>query len=119
MEKRITKRENFASVLEIVTELGRGDLVDFINHEIELLDKKASKKTQTKTQKENETFIETIYEVLVDLAKPATINEIQNANETIAEFSNQKVSALLKKLVDAKRVVKVVEKNKTYFSVAN
>ena len=33
-------------------------------------------------------------------------------------FSNQKLSALLKKLVDAGRVIKTVDKKKSYFSVA-
>ena len=68
---------------------------------------------------ENLELVEVIYNTLVDVAKAVTIAEIQEANATLAELSNQKVSALLKKLVDAERVVKVVEKGKAYFSIAN
>ena len=118
MEKRITKKDNYNELLGIVTELNRTDLVDFINHEIELLNKRASRTSLTKTQKENLELVEVIYETLVNLDKAVTIAEITEANEALSNLSNQKVSALLKKLVDAKRVVKVVEKGKTYFSVA-
>ena len=118
MEKRMTKRDNYNEILAIVTELGREDLVNFVNHEIELLNKRANSNTLTKTQKENLELVEVIYNILVDVAKAVTIAEIQEANATLAELSNQKVSALLKKLVDAERVVKVVEKGKAYFSIA-
>ncbi len=118
MEKRITKKDNYMQILDIVSELGREDLVDFVNHEIELLDRRASRNTLTKTQKENLELVENVYNVLVNIAKPVTIAEIQEADETMQTFSNQKISALLKKLVDAKRVVKVNEKGKSYFSIA-
>ena len=118
MEKRITKRDNYTEILAIVTELGRTDLVDFVNHELELLANRANRNTLTKTQKENLELVEVIFNTLVELAKPATIADLQEANATITELSNQKVSALLKKLVDSNRVVKVVEKGKSYFSIA-
>jgi len=118
MEKRITKRDNYNELLSIVTELGRGDLINFINHELELLDNRANRNTLTKTQKENLETIEVIYDTLTELAKPVTITEIQEANNELGELSNQKVSALLKKLVDSNRVVKVTEKGKSYFSIA-
>ena len=118
MEKRITKRDNYNEILSIVTELNREDLVNFINHEIELLDRRANSNTLTKTQKENLELVEVIYNTLVEIAQPVTISDIQNANETLTELSNQKISALLKKLVDSERVVKVVEKGKAYFSIA-
>ena len=118
MEKRITKRDNYNELLSIVTELGREDLINFINHELELLDNRANRNTLTKTQKENLETIEVIYDTLAKLAKPVTITEIQEANNELGELSNQKVSALLKKLVDSNRVVKVTEKSKSYFSIA-
>lgn len=119
MEKRITKRDNYNAILAIVSELGREDLIDFVNHEIELLNKRANSTSLTKTQKENLELIEVIYNTIIDLAKPVTITDIQDANKTLAELSNQKVSALLKKLVDSERVVKVTEKGKAYFSIAD
>lgn len=118
MEKKITKKEMFAELKEIVEGMDRADLVAFVEHEIELLNKKASNKAQTKTQKENEVLVERLYDVLKEIGKAVTITEIQNASDEFKDLSNQKVSALMTKLVKAERVVKVSEKNKSYFSVA-
>lgn len=119
MEKRITKRDNLNEILTIVSELNREDLVNFVNHEIELLDRRANSNSLTKVQKENLELVEVIYDTLVELAKAATITEIQDAEVRLSELSNQKMSALLKKLVDSNRIVKVVEKGKSYFSIAD
>ena len=100
MEKRITKRDNYNAILAIVSELGREDLVNFVNHELELLDRRANSNTLTKTQKANLETIEVIYNAVSELAKPVTISELQEAKAELAELSNQKISALLKKLVD-------------------
>ena len=71
----------------------------------------------TATQKENEVLVEELYEVIKGMDTPATITEIMKADEKFGAMSNQKVSALAKKLVDAKRVVKTSDKKKSYFSV--
>lgn len=42
-EKKITKRDNFTTIAGILAEAGHDTLVEFINHEIELLDNKAAK----------------------------------------------------------------------------
>ena len=119
MEKRITKRDNLNEVLIIAKELGREDLIDFASHEIELLDRRAANKTLTKTQKENIELAEIVYNVIASFDEPVTIAQIQEAdNETVKEFSNQKLTSLVKKLVDAERVVKYTEKNKTFYSIA-
>ena len=41
--KKLTKKDYFKELKEIVTEIGRTDLVDFIDHEVELLSKKKFK----------------------------------------------------------------------------
>lgn len=117
MEKKITKRENFASLREIAENLNRTDLVAFIDHEVELLNKRASHTSLTKIQKENIELVETVYNALAKINTPVTVSEFLTASNL--EMSNQKASALLKKLVDTERVVKVTEKGKSYFSVAN
>ena len=61
--------------------------------------------------------METIVETLTDLAKPVRITDLQSANETLANLSNQKISALLKKLVDSNKVAKTIEKKITFFSI--
>ena len=61
--------------------------------------------------------METIVETLTDLAKPVRITDLQSANETLANLSNQKISALLKKLVDSNKVAKTIEKKIAFFSI--
>ena len=117
MEKKITKRDNFNEIIKIATELNRKDLVEFATHEIELLDRKKSTDTTSKTQIENENIKNVIVDTLTELAKFATITDIQNANPQLAELSNQKISALLKQLVDTEVVKKQIDKKKAYFGV--
>ena len=47
-----------------------------------------------------------------------TVSEMQKASDKLAEYSNQKISAILRKMVESGAVVKTVDKKKSYFSVA-
>lgn len=114
--KKITKKERFNELIAIVGD--RTDLVEFLNHEIELLDKKASIKTPSKTQIENENTKNVIVNVLANGNKPMTITEIQENDSTLATLSNQKVSALLTQLVKDNKVVRTVDKKKAYFTIS-
>lgn len=117
-EKKLIKKDYFNMLREIVVSMERQDLVDFIDNEIGLLNKKSSRTTLTQTQKENETLKEKIVSTLIELGKYATISEIQEANAELADLSNQKMSALLKQLVDSKTVDRVVDKKKAYFKAS-
>lgn len=114
--KTLTKKEKYGMVLDYIKD--NEMLVEFINNEIELLNKKSSKNTLTKTQIENEKLKEKILATLVELDKYATITEIQEANIELAELSNQKISALLKQLVDTNIVEKMIDKKKAYFKAS-
>lgn len=116
MEK-MTKREMFEMIKGVCANDTR--IVEFCEHEIELLNRKSSKSTQTKTQIENENIKCAIVNALTEIAKPVTITEMQELNTEMANYSNQKLSALLKQLVENdKKVVKTVDKKKSYFTVA-
>lgn len=118
-QNKMTKREWYAVLVGIVEGSDYADkdgALDFINHEVELLAKKSGKTGKTKVQKENEVLIEQVFDELVTMGKPMTVTELQGASEFLAQFSNQKLSALLKKLVDAERIDKAVEGKKSYFS---
>ena len=114
--KKLTKKDYFNELKGLVAD--RQDLVDFIDHEIELLSKKSSRTTPTTTQVENEKIKEKIVATLVELDKYATITDIQNANTELADLSNQKISALLKQLYDNKIIEKVIDKKKAYFKAS-
>lgn len=121
MEKKMTKKEYFAVLAEVVAnsdmENKEGALA-FIAHEVELLEKKPAKSGQTKTQKENAEILVKIKAELAEVGKAVTITELQAASAEMAQYSNQKLSALLKKLVESGEVVKTTEKKKSYFAVA-
>lgn len=110
----MTKRENFTAIRAIVAD--NAELVAFIDHELELLDKKNSApKNPTAKQLENEKFKDIILENIGE--KSMTVSEIQKEmfND---ELSNQRVSAIVKQLVEDNSLVRKVEKRKAYFSKA-
>lgn len=114
--KRVTKREYFGEVVKMAESLGRTDIVEFAQHEIELLDKKASSKVTTKTQKENEGIKEIIKNFLNETPNEMfTITQLQEKIADLADYSNQKVSALVNQLYKANEIDKVVDKKKSYF----
>lgn len=119
MANKITKKDYFKMILEVVG--GNEELENFVNHELELLDRKSSgTRKPTKTQEENIGIMETIKAELERIGTPVTISELQEQSEELSKdkFTNQKLSALMKKLVDNKEIVKVTEKKKSYFSIA-
>ena len=118
MANKKTKKELFGEVREIVEREGRTDLVEFVDHELELLNKKANRTGTTKTQKENEGIKEKIIEALVRIATPVTITELQEQDEEMAQYSNQKISALLTQLIKEEKVVRSKDKKKSLFTIA-
>ena len=116
MANKITKKEMFTMIKAQVKD--DAEMVAFIDHEIELLDKKASNKKATKTQEANVGIKSTILTVL-EGAKPMTVTEMQGASAELGELSNQKVSALVRQLVEAGKVVKTIDKKVSRFSLAD
>lgn len=123
MEKRLTKKDYFEMIKGICTD--RTDIVDFCNHEIELLSRKNSKSGATKTQKENEIIANMLIEELAKVGKPITITDLMNTSDIVKNYTlengnnltNQKISAIFKQLVESQKIVKVVDKKKSYFSI--
>ena len=122
MEKRLTKKDYFEMIKRICAD--RADIVDFCNHEIELLSRKNSKSGVTKTQKENEIVANMLVEELAKIGKPITITDLMNTSDIVKNYTlengnnltNQKISAIFKQLVESQKIVKVVDKKKSYFS---
>ena len=123
--KKVTKRDYFEMIKGICGD--REDIINFCNHEIELLSRKNSRSGATKTQKENLVVAEMLVEELAKVNKPITITDLMNASDTIQNYTlengnkltNQKISAIFKQLVENKTIVKVVDKKKSYFSIAD
>lgn len=116
MANKMTKVEMFEAIKAVEAVANNEAMVDFINHEIELLNKKATNKKATKTQEENVGYKALIKEVLADADVGLTVTEIQARNETLGGLSNQRVSALLRQMIPDE-VVKTMDKKKAYFAL--
>lgn len=118
MEKKITKKEMFGEVIKIANELGRNDIVEFANHEIELLDKKAQSKGETTKQKENADIKVMLIDKFTELGdKMVTVTELLQDNEINEKVngSNQKLTALLTQLKKEDKIANVKEGKKSYY----
>ena len=117
--KKITKRDYFNTLLGIAEVKANDELVKFIEHELELLAKKnSSEKKPTAVQVANEGIKSVIIETLAENGKMMTISEMQKTNAELGELSNQRISALIRQLINDEKVVRVEEKRKAYFKIA-
>lgn len=112
----MTKKEMFNL---IATECSANEeIVAFCERQIELLDKKANS-VNSKKVAEQKAIMEQIKTDLSYMNKPVSVTELMKFDLTLGELSNQKISAMLKKLVDNGEVVKTVEKRVSLFSLAD
>ena len=113
----MTKKEMFAEICKAV--ISNEEMVAFIDHEIELLNRKSSSpKKPTKTQVENDAYKATIVEYLAAVDAPKTIKEMQAEIADIAELTNQRITHMLTDLVKAGTLTKEYVKKTPYYSIA-
>ena len=118
---KMTKKEYFALIRTIVEATDREDkaeMLNFIDHEVELLSKKKSS-TNSKKDKELEELCIKVEEALKELGKPVTITEfMKESTHEVATLSNQKLTSIFKRCKDERHTVKREEiKKKAYFSL--
>lgn len=117
--KKMTKRDYFNTLLGIAEVKANDELVKFIEHELELLAKKnSSEKKPTAVQVANEGIKSVIIETLAENGKMMTISEMQKVSAELGELSNQRISALIRQLINDEKVIRVEEKRKAYFKIA-
>ena len=118
--RKPTKRDHFNALLAIPAVAADAELVEFINHEVELLDKKnAAERKPTPKQVENAGFKQNILDWMepnvqylsADIAKgvPALVD---------AGVSGNRVTAMLTQLVNSGAIVRTEDKRKSYYSLA-
>ena len=76
------------------------------------------KKVLTAEQKKNEILKETILEILTRYEEPKQVKDLISENEELANYTGQKISALMTQLVKAEKVVKVIDKKASKFQIA-
>ena len=116
---KLTKREKFNMVLEMVAE--NEMLKDFIQHEIELLERKAtgSDKAKAKKNEENEKLKADLLVALREYGKPVTVSEFHDKSPSaVAMLSTSKLTHLLTSLKEDGKVVRTEIKKRPFYSVA-
>ena len=123
--KRPTKRMQFEALLSLSDVQNSPSLVAFIEHELELLDKKnsAERKPTTK-QVENVGVKSDILDIVQsEPNRLFTISDILKALSN-ADFTNQKISALVRQMYDITgenadgeqfALLRIMDKRKAYF----
>ena len=113
MAKKITKRDYFNQILANYPLTA--DEKSFIEHELELLDRKSSngEKKLSEEQKINLAIKDEIL-AYMEVGKSYTVTDIQKA---LNIKSNQKTSALVTQLKDVGKVERFEEKGKAYFRI--
>ena len=124
--KAPTRKKMFTRVSDFLAEHEADTaLIDFVNHQIEMLDNKKESKKQSKEQEENATYSNAIYEQMAferkysaaELMKELPAVSDWNANHE-TELSVQKLASLLKPLVDGGKVIKTTEKRRVFYTKA-
>jgi predicted transcriptional regulator len=116
--QKLTKAQKYAMLKAIPAVAENSVLVEFIEHEMELLAKKNSaEKKPTAQQTANEVIKSAIVEGM-EKGKKYTITELIKSVSACADLTNQKVSNLIRQLVTEGKVVRTEEKRKAYFSLA-
>ena len=124
MEK-LTNVKALEMVLEMEEVQANVELVEKLTKMKEQFEKKNKssvgvdgKKVLTAEQKKNEGLKETILEVLTRYEEPKQIKELIAENEELANYTGQKISALMTQLLRDEKVVKVIDKKASKFQIA-
>lgn len=122
-EKKITKKMVVEMMLADEKIVANEVFKAYLENELELLKKKSENKKATKNQEANVAIKADILKVMANMA-PSTATEIMNAVKSIdtekyAALTNQRVSALLRQLIEDNKVVKSVDKKVSKFALAD
>lgn len=121
---KMTKVEMFTAIRSYIeggkVSVSTPEMIAFIDRQVELINNKSAKASSkpTKTQTENANIKVLIMGALRKIGAYVTISDMQGQTPELAEYTNQKLSALMRQLVESGDVVKTVDKKKSYFTIA-
>lgn len=128
--KKVTKREYFAMLAEIVNASGSEyteSLVAFIDREVELLNQKYEKTKEKKSTGSNQKIKDLVMTVLeekpnavcvADLLEDSRLATYTNDKNETVKMSSPKLSAMISQLVQEGRLTKEIIKKRSYYSIA-
>ena len=131
---KMTQVSALEIAVEVITNVMNGVDIDLASSELSeavaklsgMAEKLAEKRsTPSKADKEKSAEHKAIADEIIlvlsteeTVTTGMTVSEMQKASDKLAEYSNQKISAILRKMVDNGTIVKTVDKKKSYFSIA-
>jgi hypothetical protein len=120
MANKVTKKDNFNALLALSEVQSNQTLVDFINHEIELLDRKAENRSTKPTVRQAENA-EIKSEIVTSMEKGKMYRcaEIKSMIDALAQGEGtQRTARLCNDLVSEGQLVKTIDKKVVYFALA-
>ena len=116
---RMTKAQKFQMLADLPAVKADPMLSEFIAHEMELLAKKnTADKKPTAQQEANAVIKQNVLTALAD-GKKRTVSELLKMVPDLPDtMTNQRMSALVRQMVDAGQVVRSEDKRKAFFAIA-
>lgn len=111
---KITKRDNFKALLALSEVQANPTLTAFVEHELELLDRKNSKAGEKKVNEKMEAAKAKVLDFL-STVQAATVREVMAVLET---DSSQYATSVLTQLVKAGSAKREMVKGKSHYSLA-
>ena len=121
MANKVTKMDNYNTLLTLADVQANPELVAFIKHEQELLVRKAESRSDkpTANQKENAKIAENI-STIMESGKLYRLSELKALIPALASSSGtQRIAAICRKLAEDGVLVKSVDKRVIYYSLAD
>ena len=116
---RMTKAQKFQMLADLPAVKADPMLSEFIAHEMELLAKKnTADKKPTAQQEANAVIKQNVLTVLADGEKRTVSDLLKMVPDLPDTMTNQRMSALVRQMVDAGEVIRTEDKRKAYFSKA-
>lgn len=117
--KKPTKRDHFNALLQIPEVAANPALVDFINNELDLLARKNNSDNKKLTEKDiaNQGLKTAILEFATASGEQHTVTDFIKNVPACAGFSQQKISAMVRQMVEDGNLEKVIVKRVSYFRV--
>lgn len=118
--KKMTKKDWYGVLMAIEEVKANAGAMEFIQHEVELLERKNSAdRKPTATQIANEGIKETILSVMEknNIYTITQILKLVQPKHSDIELTNQRISALVRGLMSDNKVVRIEDKRKAFFQI--
>ena len=111
----MTRKEVLEQVLNMEEVKANAEMTEVLEKILASVSKKRN--TKTANQKANDEIVEKFYTFIAEANEAVSTADIMKAFDN--EYSNQKVSSLVKKLVDAGRVERIKDGKKIAYVIAD